>query len=147
MSDVLVRLAVAEDFASVSALLTELGRPPVTEATREAARAVYERHVAREGTASLVAERGGEPLGFLSLEFREHLSYVRPQAWIPDLIVAESTRGLGVGRALLGRAFEIAQERGCDRVRLESGYARTVAHRVYLAAGMINGGYFFTRSL
>ncbi len=139
MTDIRVRLAVAEDFAHVSALLTELGRPPVTEAAMQAARAVYGRHLAREGTASLV--------GFLSLEVREHLNYTRPQAWIPDLIVTEAARGQGAGRALLGRAFEIARGRGCDRVRLESGYARTVAHQVYLAAGMSNDGYYFTRSL
>jgi len=147
MTDIRVRLAVAEDFAHVSALLTELGRPPVTEAAMQAARAVYGRHLAREGTASLVAARGGELLGFLSLEVREHLNYTRPQAWIPDLIVTEAARGQGAGRALLGRAFEIARGRGCDRVRLESGYARTVAHQVYLAAGMSNDGYYFTRSL
>lgn len=147
MTDIIVRRAEPADFPQVSKLLAELGRPQVTAAAAEAARAVYERHVGRDSTASLVAERGGYLLGFLSLEFREHLNYVRPQAWIPDLIVTESARGLGVGRALLARGFELAQGYGCDRVRLESGYARTVAHQVYEAVGMTNGGYYYTRDL
>ncbi len=147
MTDIRVRLAVAEDFPQVAALLAELGRPQVTPETSESAVAVYERHLARENTASLVAERDGALLGFMSLEVREHLNYTRPQAWIPDLIVTEAARGLGISRALLTRGFDLARERGCDRVRLESGYARTVAHKVYKAVGMTNGGYYFTRSL
>jgi len=147
MTDIRVRLAAPEDFPGVSVLLAELGRPQVTEVTAAAAQAVYARHIARDNTASLVADRDGELLGFLSLEIREHLNYTRPQAWIPDLIVTESARGLGVGRALLARGFDLGRERGCDRVRLESGYARTVAHQVYLAAGMSNNGYYFTKNL
>ena len=147
MTDILIRPAELGDFERVTTLLAELGRPPVTPQTVEAVRALYERHVGRTDTASLVAERGGELLGFMSLEIRDHLNHVRPQGWIPDLIVTESARGLGAARLLLTRGFDLARERGCDRVRLESGYARTVAHQVYLALGMSNDGYYFTRSL
>ena len=147
MSDILVRRAEPADFLPVSELLAELGRPRVTPETAEAAQDVYLRHVTRENTASLVAERGGDLLGFLSLEFREHLNYIHPQAWIPDLIVTESARGLGAARALLMRGFDLAREYGCTRVRLESGYPRTVAHQVYVAVGMTNAGYYFTRDL
>ena len=147
LPDILIRPAEVGDFAQVAALLTELGRPPVTPETAEALRTVYERHVGRTDTASLVAEREGRLLGFMSLEIRDHLNYVLPQGWIPDLIVTASARGLGAARLLLTRGFELARERGCDRVRLESGYARTVAHQVYLALGMTNDGYYFTRSL
>ena len=109
--------------------------------------AVYERHVADPETTSLVAEVDGTLVGFLSLVFREHLNYVYPQGWIPDLIVTEAARGKGVARALLERAFTLAEEHGCDWVRLESGYARTTAHQVYGAVGMSNGGYYFTKRL
>ncbi len=147
MTDILIRRATLGDFEQVAALLAELGRPQVTLETAQAVRAVYERHVSRSGTASLVAERGGELLGFMSLEIRDHLNYVRPQGWIPDLIVTEAARGLGAARLLLTRGFDLARECGCDWVRLESGYARTVAHQVYLALDMTNDGYYFTRSL
>ena len=147
MTHILIRPAELSDFEQVAVLLAELGRPPVTPETEEAARAIYERHVGRTGTASLVAESDGKLIGFMSLEIRNHLNYVRPQGWIPDLIVTETARGLGAARLLLTRGFDLARERGCDRVRLESGYARTVAHQVYLAVGMTNDGYYFTRPL
>lgn len=142
-----VRCAAPGDFLRVAALLAELGRPGLTPDTTDKAQAVYERHVADTNTASMVAEIDGEIIGFLSLVFRERLNCVQPQAWIPDLIVTEAARGRGASKALLTAAFEAAREFGCDRVTLESGYARTVAHRVYGAAGMNNSGYFFERAL
>lgn len=142
-----VRRAAPGDFPRVSALLAELGRPRVTPETSGAAQAVYARHIADPSAASLVAEWGGEVVGFLSLVFRERLNCVSPQAWIPDLIVTAPARGKGASRALLEAGFAEARAFGCDRVTLESGYARTVAHRVYGAAGMSNDGYFFSRAL
>jgi len=128
-------------------LLAELGRPALSPETSEAAQAVFERHIADPETASLVAEVDGSIIGFLSLVFREHLNFVHPQGWIPDLIVTEAARGKGVARALLERAFTQAEQHGCDWVRLESGYARTAAHQAYEAVGMSNGGYYFTKRL
>ena len=102
MPQINVRPAAPADFARVAALLTELGRPALTPETADAARAVYERHVADPSAASLVAEMDGSVIGFLSLVFREHLNYVHPQGWIPDLIVAEPARGGGGGPCALG---------------------------------------------
>ncbi len=142
-----VRRAASGDFLDVATLLAELGRPGLTPDTTAKAQAVYERHAADANTASMVAEIDGAMVGFLSLVFRERLNCVHPQAWIPDLIVTEAARGRGASKALLEAAFDAAREFGCDRVTLESGYARTVAHRVYGAAGMNNCGYFFERAL
>lgn len=142
-----VRRAETGDFLRVAALLAELGRPRLTPDTTDKAQVVYERHIAASDTASLVAEVDGKIVGFLSLVFRERLNCVQPQAWIPDLIVTEAARGRGAAKALLQAAFEAARKFGCDRVTLESGYARTVAHQVYESAGMNNSGYFFERAL
>lgn len=147
MPQINVRPAAPADFPKVAALLTELGRPALTPETTEATRAVYERHVADPMTASLVAEADGVVVGFLSLVFREHLNYVHPQGWIPDLIVTEPARGGRAARALLEAAFAQAARHGCDRVRLESGYARLAAHQVYGKVGMSNDGYYFTKVL
>jgi GNAT superfamily N-acetyltransferase len=147
MPHLTVRAARPADFLPVAALLAELGRPRLTPDTADAAQAVYERHVADPRTASLVAEEGGEAVGFLSLVFRDRLNCVQPQAWVPDLIVTERARGRGAARALLEEAFRRARAHGCDRITLESGYARTVAHQVYGALGMSNDGYSFSRSL
>ena len=86
----------------------------------------------------------GRAVGFCSLEFRERLNWGVPQGWIPDLIVTAGARGVGAGKALLLQAFEVARERGCWSVTLESGYQRGVAHQLYRSAGMTQDGYYFT---
>ena len=143
----LIRRAEAGDFAAVTTLLAELGRPALTPENAAAVEAVYRRHIADSKTGSLVAEVDGVVVGFLSLVFREHLNFASLQGWIPDLIVTESARGVGAARALLDAAFVAAREAGCEFIRLESGYGRTVAHRVYEAVGMSNDGYYFTKQL
>ena len=147
MPTVTVRLARLDDFAAVTALLEELGRPEVGPGHESRARAIFERHLGREDTASLVAEAGGLIVGFMSLEFRDRLNRLTPQGWIPDLIVTEPARGMGAGKALLERGVELCRERGCCQVTLESGYERNVAHQLYEAAGMVKQGYFFTLPL
>ena len=140
-----VRRADERDFEAVTRLLAELGRPQVGPEEEAAAREVYERHIERGDTASLVVvSDDGEIVGFCSLEFRDRLNRTTEQAWIPDLIVTEPARSTGAGRALLQAAFAVARERGCYELTLESGWAREVAHRFYEIAGMTRDGYFFT---
>jgi len=139
-----VRTITPEDFEAVAVLLAELGRPTLTRGTRDEARRVFLRHVGRTDTASLLAELNGRAVGFCSLEFRDRLNWAVPQGWIPDLIVAADARGVGAGKALLLQAFELARERGCWSVTLESGYQREVAHHLYRSAGMTQDGYYFT---
>jgi GNAT superfamily N-acetyltransferase len=144
---VTVRTITVDDFAAVTRLLAELGRPALAPETEAAVRAVYLRHVARDDTASLLAEAGGDAIGFMSLEFRERLNRPTLEAWIPDLIVTEAARGTGAGKALLQRGIELARERGCHNLTLESGYARTVAHQFYQMQGMTQNGLYFALKL
>ncbi len=138
-----VRRAAAQDFGVVAALLAELGRPQLTAETEGPARDVYLRHLSRKDTASLVADCEGRVVGFMSLEFRDRLNRVRPQAWIPDLIVTAQYRERGIARALLEAGFAIAREQGCWGVTLESGYHRQAAHRLYLRGAMADAGKYF----
>lgn len=143
MPDVVIRPAAPGDFGAVAGLLAELGRPALTPETEEPARQAYLRHLARPETASLVAEVHGRVVGFMSLEFRERLNQTRPQAWIPDLIVTRSARGLGIGKALLLRGIALVRERGCWSVTLDSGFDRTTAHELYRAVGLKDEGLYF----
>jgi GNAT superfamily N-acetyltransferase len=147
MPEVIVRPAAPADFVAVANLLTLLGRPGLTPETTDAIKGVYEHHLSCEDSAPQVAEVDGEVVGFISLEFRRRLNRVSLQAWIPDLVVAESHRGLGAGKALLMRAFELARERKCWSVTLESGSHRTVAHQLYMTSGMKNVGSYFLMDL
>jgi GNAT superfamily N-acetyltransferase len=144
----LVRPVVAEDFRAVCGLLAELGRPAVSEAATDACRAAFQADLDDAGADHLIAlDDHGAPIGFLSLHYRRRLNHPTLEAWVPDLIVNERARGTGAGRALLAEAERRARERGCHRLALESGYARQRAHGVYLAAGMTDGGKYFTKEL
>lgn len=148
MSRMLIRDALPGDWPPVAALLAELGRPDVRESPDEDAhRRVFEAYLDRSDTVALVAEDDGRVVGFCDLEFRQRLNFLAPQAWIPDLVVAESARGRGAGRALLAAARERAVERGCWGMTLESATWRTGAHAFYERLGWTDSGKSFTHRL
>lgn len=132
------------DFEATTRLLAELGRPAPTEDKLPALRRTYDQHVRRSDTGSMLAFVDGTAVGFISLEIRQPFFTSRPQAWIPDLVVTEAARGRKIGAALLDAAFAEAARRGCYAAALESGDHRTVAHRLYVAAGMSDVGSFYT---
>ena len=53
------------------------------------------------------------------------------RAWIEDLAVHPEQRSLGIGKALLDAAKDWARKRGATHLELDSGEARTEAHRFY----------------
>ena len=132
------------DFDASTRLLAELGRPAPVEERMPAVRRTYAAHVASPDTGSMLALLDGRPVGFSSLVFRHPFFTIAPQAWIPDLVVTESARGLGIGAAMLDAAFAESMRRGAYATALESGYQRQVAHRLYAAAGMADVGNFYT---
>jgi len=132
------------DFDATTRLLAELGRPSPSEEKLPALRRTYTQHVGRSDTGSRLAVLDGTPVGFISLEFRQPFFTISPQAWIPDLIVAEEARGRDIGAALLDAAFAEAMKRGAYAAALESGHQRAVAHRLYATAGMSDVGSFYT---
>jgi len=143
-----VRDARATDWPAVSALLAELGRPDVRGADDEDFhRGRFEDYLARPDTLALVAAVRGGVVGFIDLEFRQRLNFREEQAWVPDLVVAESSRSRGAGKALLAEALGRARARGCWSLTLESASWRTRAHAFYEREGMSNSAASFTKLL
>lgn len=147
MAGLRVRRVEPEDFEAVSTLLAELGRPKVTEDRRAAAREVFTRHVGSADVESHVVTRDGQPIGFLSMHLRERLNQATMEAWVPDFIVTEDEHGSGAARLLFSRAVEVARERGCHRLVLESGHTRKRAHRFYEREGMTHTGRTYAMHL
>lgn len=132
----------------MAGLLAELGRPPALGTAEEPVlREVFLRYLSRSDVLALVAEMDGEVVGFVDVEFRTRLNFEQPQAWIPDLVVAETARSRGAGRALLARAEEESRERGCWGMSLESATWRTRAHAFYLREGWQDTGKAFSKAL
>jgi GNAT superfamily N-acetyltransferase len=145
---VLIREARPDDWPDVAELLAQLGRPDVRATGEEAAaRQVFERYVDRTDAVILVAEDGGKVVGLLDMEYRVRLNFTTPQAWIPDMVVDEDSRSAGVGRALMARAEELARERGCWGMTLESATWRERAHAFYLREGWTDAGKSLSKLL
>jgi GNAT superfamily N-acetyltransferase len=70
----------------------------------------------RRYAETLIAEDGGEPVGF-ALFFHNFSTFLaQPGIYLEDLFVVPEARGRGVGRALLERLAQLAVERECGRL-------------------------------
>ena len=147
--DHVIRAATVEDWPQVAGLLVELGRDVSPSAVSNPSYVIrFGGHLALRESRTLVAEEpGGGLLGFLDMEFRQRLGHPRPQAWVNDLVVRASTRGHGVGSALLARAEELASARGCFRMSLETSSWRKDTYRFYERKGWTDNGTWFVKLL
>jgi GNAT superfamily N-acetyltransferase len=113
------------------------GRPGAAEEKRREALAKLARR--RKNSAGLVAYRGGEPIGFVSLGPRYDFSRVQNSkatppvddvaAWvIPCITVRRGHRGQGVAVAMIRAAVEYAAKRGAPAVE---AYPRAGANRLH----------------
>jgi len=137
-----VRLAAEADIPVMMRLLQELGRPQANPADVRMTE-VYREHLADPNRLLLVVELGGRIVGVLSGTFRPRLNWRTRELWIADLIVTESARGYGAGRALMHDALARARQAGCHRIALESGHQRKAAHQLYQSLGFVDNGAFF----
>ena len=86
----------------------------VCTATEEQLRATL--FGARAGAEVVLAQQGGECVGF-ALFFPNYSTFLaKPGMYLEDLFVKPEARGGGVGLALLQRLASIARERGYGRV-------------------------------
>jgi GNAT superfamily N-acetyltransferase len=87
--------------------------------------------IGRESSTVLVAEHRGELLGFATAYLDLNSVRFGLRCWVEDLAVSPGHRSQGVGKALLDAAKQWARERGATHLELDSGEARTDAHRFY----------------
>ena len=96
-------------------------------------------------TLWFLVERDGELVG-CALHWREH----RSSGWVKDIVVAESERGRGLGRALLHHALRAYATRGAARVglKVDSGNP-TGALQLYARVGFVTDRRYgiWTRAL
>jgi GNAT superfamily N-acetyltransferase len=70
----------------------------------------------RPAAEVLIAEYGGEAVGF-ALYFTSFSTFLgRPGIYLEDLFVRPAHRGAGIGKALLAYVARVACERGCGRL-------------------------------
>lgn len=113
-----IRPARPGDEASLFGLIRELARFAHLEPQLVGSAEALGHHLfgERSYAEALLAEAGGEAIGF-ALFFPTYSTFLtRPGLYLEDLFVRESHRGKGVGHALLSEVARIATQRGAGRL-------------------------------
>lgn len=96
---------------------------------------VLRRVLADPAITMFVAHHEGMIVGSLTLAVFTIPTGVR--AWIEDVVVDESARGLGAGEALTMAALDAAKAKGITSVDLTSRPSREAANHLYLRLGFV----------
>ena len=139
----MIRAARASDALAIAELARALGYPAVAAdiparltALESAGRAV-----------ALVAEVDGNVVGLITSHMLATLHHTEPVALLTTLVVAESARGTGVGRELVGAAEDWARGQGAEWMSVTSGLQRAAAHQFYERLGYGRTGVRFGKIL
>jgi GNAT superfamily N-acetyltransferase len=126
-----VRPMTEADADAVNALSSQLGYPAAGGATLGRVRAVLASAIA---DAFVAEDPEGRVVGWAHV-FAVPFIESGPNAELGGLVVDESVRGMGIGRALVARAEEWARERGMKDLCLRSNVIRGETHEFYRRLG------------
>lgn len=112
-----IRFAGEQDVAVVLDFIKALAEYEKMSAEVVATEELLREWIFEKGRAeALLAEVGGEAVGF-ALFFHNFSTFLgRAGIYLEDLFVLPEKRGKGYGKAILQRLAEIAAERGCGRL-------------------------------
>ena len=126
-----IRAATLADAEALAPLSGQLGYPADA---RTIARRLSDIAARDAGVVLVAVDARGAVCGFAHAEPRR-LLIAEPFAELAALVVSETARGLGAGKALLAAVEAWAGEQGLGRVRVRSNVVRDRAHRFYLREG------------
>lgn len=131
-----MREARTEDAEAMSRLCTQLGYPAQSGAMPQRLIRLQRDPNAR----ALVAEAGDGPIGLATVHLRHTINHEAPIAQLTLLVVDESRRSRGVGRALVEAAEQWAHAQGCHRIVVTTALPRADAHAFYERIGYRHTG-------
>lgn len=126
-----IRTMRLEDSAAVAELATQLGYPSTAEQIERRFATIRE---APDAQVWVAENAEGAVVGWLHLYGTRQIES-EPYAEIGGLVVEETARGRGIGRALMETAEASARERGYAVVRVRSNVIRTQTHEFYKGLG------------
>jgi GNAT superfamily N-acetyltransferase len=85
----------------------------------------------REPVHGLVAESDGRILGLVHYLFHRSTTLIGPTCYLQDLFTSETSRGQGVGRALINEVYHQAKLAGSSRVYWLTHETNEVAMQLY----------------
>jgi ribosomal protein S18 acetylase RimI-like enzyme len=141
-----VREASLADANEVVRLLALLGhaQPPADANTRLAAFLDQGQHIL---VAAQASSAPGSPLvGAVTLHITPVMHRLGPIGRLTAVIVDESERGKGIGRALVSASEAFLFGRGCAMIEVTSNKKRTDAHAFYEGLGYTGTSFRFAKS-
>ena len=143
-----VRPAAEADLPAVLALYAQPGMDDGRMLPLADARRLLARFAAYPDYTLYVAELEREIVGTFALLIMDNLGHLgAPSAIVEDVVVAPSTQGRGVGRAMMDFARDRSVEKRCYKLVLSSNAKRERAHAFYEQLGYERYGYCFRLDL
>lgn len=133
--------AEADDFETAFSYIEKLWT--YNNYDRDVIREVYDRVLASSSAFAFFLMDGDEYKGFCHGDYFDTFWLSGLTAYISSIITNENERGKGYGRMLMDHARELAEERGCRAMILDSGFPRTEAHSFYEDYGFERSCYGF----
>jgi GNAT superfamily N-acetyltransferase len=141
--EIALRLARREDVPRIAALIMQGSATEARTAAEVEAEAThpdylrgYDEIDASPANHLFVAERGGTVIGTWQVTLIPGIiARGRRRAKLESVHVAPESRGLGLGRLMVGHALAFAKEQGAGLIELSSNKNRTDAHRFYRDLG------------
>jgi GNAT superfamily N-acetyltransferase len=143
--ELLIRDVKARDFDQVFGLLKQLW--PNKELDYEGMKKMFDHNLEAADHYYIVALYGPQIVGFCSLTVKHNLWMQGFLGNVDEMIVEEGYRKQGIGKKLMVRITEIAVEKKCSRLELESSFHREAAHAFYQELGFEKRAYLFSKEL
>jgi predicted N-acetyltransferase YhbS len=115
-TNISIRPLRPSDIANVMQLHRELGWNPAFRADGSTLKQRLEALITEENALLLVAELNGKVVGYIHGEIVTYLLFAGREMLVSELFVMESTRGRGVGKALLSAIESEAVNQKCFRI-------------------------------
>lgn len=132
----LIRPLRASDIEAIMHLHRELGWNPAFQADGSTLRSRLDHLTAGENALLLVAELGGNVVGYVHGEIVTYLLFAGREMLISELFVREDARGKSVGTALMAAIEAAAVQHKCFRISvLNSRERESYKRRFYPALG------------
>ena len=148
MVNTVIRNASEKDILNLLQLLYDLGRPkPREDNDVDTFENLLRKYFTDSDKKILVAELDDQVVGMVSMIFLPRLNRSTLEMYIPELIVFEKYQNHGIGEKLIFACIDIAKEKKCHRIRLESGNQRKDSHEFYRHLGFEQSALSFTKNL
>ena len=110
---------------------------------KEVVRKVYQEVLAGENDFAFFLFDEDKPVGFCHGHYFNTFWTSGILSYVSSIIVNQELRRKGYGRMLMDKAKEMAQERNCKALILDSGLPRVEAHKFYEIYGFEKSSYCF----